>query len=113
MSKVRTYIFLVIGIIFISGCNLFEPDKLSLEMVAFNSLTKEEQDKIPVSPKDSVVDEVMVSEELAEIFGDKFIGKSIYSVTFNNTEDKTNGRLVVYINKDKENVIGKGYEQKR
>lgn len=81
-------------------------------MTAFNSLTREEENKIPVSPKDSDVEKVTVSEQLGKQLGDKFIGKTIYTVTFNNIEDETNGRLVVYINNVKETVISKGYEKK-
>ncbi len=82
-------------------------------MVAFNSLTNEERKKIPVSPKDSIVDNVIVNEELGEQIGVKYIGKTVYAVTFNNNEDNNNGRLVVYISKNKETVIGKGYEKKK
>lgn len=111
----KTYISLVmICLIFlISGCNLFDNDKLPIEMVAFNSLTKEEQNKIPVTPKDSVVSDVTVSEELGKQLGGKLIGKTIYAVTFNNTEDNSLGNLVVYVGKDKETIIGKGYEKKK
>ncbi|MGR3764077.1 hypothetical protein [Rossellomorea sp. NS-SX7] len=96
----------------LTGCNLFKNEQLPIELIAFNSLTREEEDKIPVSPKDSVVAKVTVSEQLGKQLGDKFTGKTIYTVTFNSTEDASNGRLVVYINKDKETVIGKGYEKK-
>ena len=82
-------------------------------MVAFNSLTREEQNKIPVSPKDSVVDKVTVDEEMGKQVGDEFIGKTIYTVTFRGTEDETNGRLVVYLHKDRDTVIGKGYEKRK
>jgi hypothetical protein len=111
---VKTKIFLVICLtFFITGCDLFKNDKLPIEMVAFNNLTNEEQNKIPVSPKDSVVNEVTVSEELGQKLGGKFIGKMIYTVTFNHTEGDSLGKLVVYIAKDKETVIGKGYEIKK
>ncbi|MCF6137779.1 hypothetical protein [Pseudalkalibacillus berkeleyi] len=106
--------FILIGSIFLmGGCNLYQSNNIPIEMVAFNSLTKEEVNKIPVSPKDSVVNEVIVSEDLGKQIGDKFIGKTIYSVTFNNTEDDTNGRLIVYVSNDKETVIGKGYENRK
>ena len=95
----------------LTGCNLFINEKMPIQMIAFNSLTKEEENKIPVSPKDSVVNKVTVSEELGKQLGDKFTGHIIYTVTFNNTEDASNGRLVVYINKDRKTIIGKGYEK--
>jgi hypothetical protein len=64
---VRTKISIVICLIFlITGCDLFKSDKLQIEMIAFNKLTKEEQNKIPVTPKDSVVKEITVNEELGK-----------------------------------------------
>jgi hypothetical protein len=112
--KVKTKIFIVICLTFlITGCNLFKNEKLPIEMVAFNNLTSEEQNKIPVTPKDSIVKEITVSEKLGQKLGGKLIGKSIYSVTFNHTEDDSSGKLVVYIAKDKETVIGKGFEKKK
>ncbi|MED1862366.1 hypothetical protein P4V41_02670 [Fictibacillus nanhaiensis] len=110
----KTKVFIVICLAFlITGCNLFKNDKLPIEMIAFNYLTNEEQKKIPVSPKDSVVKEITVSEELGQKLDKKLIGKTIYTVTFNHTEDDSSGKLVVYIAKDKKTVIGKGYERKK
>ncbi len=68
--------------------------------------------KIPVSPKDSIVGKVVVNEELANQIGDTYIGETVYVVTFNHTEDNNNGKLVVYISKNKGTVIGKGYEER-
>jgi hypothetical protein len=111
---VKAKISIVICLTFlITGCNLFKNDKLPIEMIAFNYLTNEEQNKIPVSPKDSVVKEITVREELGQKLGKKLIGKTIYTVTFNHTEDDSSGKLVVYIAKDKKTVIGKGYEKKK
>ncbi|MCM3409198.1 hypothetical protein [Metabacillus litoralis] len=97
---------------FISGCNFFKGDKLPIEMVAFNSLTKEEQDKIPVSPKDSSVKKVTVNDELSEQLGNNLIDKRLYAVIFNGTETDSLGKLIVYVDLNKETVVGKGYEKK-
>jgi hypothetical protein len=48
---------LILLFIVLMGCNLIpSKNNLSIEMIAFNGLTDEEQDLIPVSPKDSIVD---------------------------------------------------------
>lgn len=92
----RTKIFIFICLIFlITGCDLFKSDMLQIEMIAFNKLTKEEQNKIPVTPKDSVVKEITVNEELGKKLGGNFISKTIYTVTFNHTEENSSGKLVV------------------
>ncbi|UPG66240.1 hypothetical protein [Metabacillus endolithicus] len=98
---------------FISGCNFLQGDKLPIEMVAFNSLTKEEKDKILVSPKDSSVKKVTVNDELSEQFGNNLIGKRLYAVIFNGTETDSVGKLIVYVDLNKETVVGKGYEKKQ
>ncbi|RIW26567.1 hypothetical protein D3H55_23565 [Bacillus salacetis] len=93
----------------IAGCN--NSNELPIEMAAYNSLTEEEAQLIPVSPKDAVVEKVLADEELGEKIGKEFIGQSIYTVTFNHTENEQNGRLIVYLEKDKKTIIGKGFEQ--
>ncbi|WP_052302347.1 hypothetical protein [Bacillus sp. SG-1] len=98
-------------LLILTGCNFLENKKPPLEMVAFNSLTSEEKNKIPVSPKDSIVDKVTADKQLGKQLGDEYVGDTLYTVTFQGTEDETNGRLVVYININKETVIGKGYEK--
>lgn len=112
--KMRTWLIITLLLFpyILTGCNVIQNEKLPIEMVAFNSLTREEQKKIPVSPKDSVVDKVTVDEELAKQVGNEFAGETIHRVTFKGTEDEMNGRLVVYLHKDRDTVIGKGYEKK-
>ncbi|MFD2212094.1 hypothetical protein [Metabacillus endolithicus] len=101
------YLFIII-----SGCNFFQGDNIPIELVAFNSLTKEEQDKILVSPKDSSVKKVTVNDELSEQLGNNLIGKRLYAVIFNGTETDSVGKLIVYVDLNKETVVGKGYEKK-
>ncbi|MBW3112628.1 hypothetical protein KYJ26_12355 [Bacillus sp. MCCB 382] len=86
--------------------------QLPIEMVAFNSLSQEKADQIPVTPKDSEVWEVKVDKALGKHIGEEWIGQSIYKVAFNHTENGSIGRLVVYIGRDQKTVIGTGYEKK-
>ncbi|MCA1060178.1 hypothetical protein LCL96_14665 [Rossellomorea aquimaris] len=106
--KSSRFILIYTFFVLMSGCYR----QLSIEMVAFNHLSQEEKTKIPVSPKDSDVEEVTVGKGLGKHIGEKWIGRSIYKVAFNGTEDESLGRLVVYIDKDQKTVIGKEYERK-
>ncbi|MBN8193274.1 hypothetical protein JI667_14075 [Bacillus sp. NTK074B] len=67
--------------------------QLPIEMVAFNSLSQEKADKIPVTPKDSDVREVKVGKTLGKHLGEEWIGQSVYAVAFNHTEHESTGRL--------------------
>jgi len=76
-------------------------------MVAFNSLNEREVDRIPVSPKDSVVKKVKVDDDLAKVVGQGYKGEEVFSVTFNHTETESEGNLIVYVSHDKSRVLGK------
>lgn len=108
MKKFLLAIFVVFLTICSSGCVLKEKEyELPIEMVAFNSLNEDEKAKIPVSPKDSNVEYVVVDDHLMQIVGEEYNGKQVYSVTFNNSGENTDRNLVVYVEKDKKTVIGK------
>jgi hypothetical protein len=95
------------------GCNLIKHNEnLPIEMIAFNCLTDEEQDLIPVSPKDSIVEEITVSSENKSYIDKDYDKDQVYSVTFNNTETDSSGKLTVFVDLDKETVVGKGFRSK-
>ncbi|WP_053366513.1 hypothetical protein [Bacillus sp. FJAT-27245] len=95
------------------GCNLIKPKgKLPIEMIAFNSLTEEEQDLIPVSPKDSIVEKITVSDENKSYIDKAYDKTQVYSVTFNHTETDSLGKLTVFVDLDKETVVGKGFTRR-
>lgn len=98
--------------IFILGEFSEEERKPSAEMVAFNSLLQDEQ-RLMISPKDSTVQVVVVEEKLSEELGGEYLGKKLYAVTFQHTETTDSGNLIVYLDEEKENVVGKGFEEKR
>ncbi|MRH43475.1 hypothetical protein GH741_12380 [Aquibacillus halophilus] len=79
-----------------------------IEMVAYNGLTKSEQDRVPVSPNDSSVNKVTVDTKLARKIGIAWKGKEVYSVKFNHTATSTSGNLIVYLDLDKKTIVGKG-----
>ena len=101
-------IFMVIGIISFYSESMTENQK-PIEMVAFNSLTHEESALIPVSPKDSIVKQVPVNDDLQELIDMNYDKDQVYAVTFNNTATDTTGNLVVYVGLDKKTVLGKGF----
>ncbi|MCZ8532589.1 hypothetical protein [Psychrobacillus psychrodurans] len=104
-------IFGVIGIVSIYSASKSENQK-SMEMVAYSSLTDEERDLIPVSPKDSIVKQVPVNDDIKASIDVNYAKDQVYSVTFNNTETDTTGNLVVFVDLDKKTVLGKGFTSK-
>lgn len=102
-------IFMIIGIVSFYSAS---QNQLPIEMIAFNSLTDEESALIPVSPKDSIVKQVHVNDDIKKSI-DKSYGKDqVYSVTFNNTETDSSGNIVVFIGLDRKTVLGKGFTSK-
>lgn len=96
--------------ILLIGCNSVKSeDQLPIEMVAFNSLTDEEQDLIPVSPKDSVVKKVSVTGDIESLVDDNYQKDTVYSVSFNDSQTGSSGNLVVLVDLDKKTVVGKGF----
>ncbi|MFO1445592.1 hypothetical protein KDN24_20820 [Bacillus sp. Bva_UNVM-123] len=113
----RKLVFISILIVLsasVMGCNLIpSKDSVSIELIAFNSLTDEEKDLIPASPKDSIVEKITVNNNENNSFIDKNYDKDqVYAVTFNNTETDSTGRLTVFVDLDKETVVGKGFTSK-
>ncbi|WP_252504025.1 hypothetical protein [Sporosarcina sp. Marseille-Q4943] len=106
--------FLVITfvtLLFLSGCNTSRANDSSIpiELAAFNSLTNEEKALIPASPKDSVVKKIAVNDEIKHLIDKDYDKDEIYSITFNNTETESLGKLIVFVDLDKETVVGKGF----
>ncbi|MGM8214967.1 hypothetical protein ACLIA0_05250 [Bacillaceae bacterium W0354] len=104
-------IFMVIGIVSFFSASKTD-NQLSIEMVAFNSLTDEESALIQVSPKDSIVKKLLVTDDIKTSIDMNYENDHVYSVTFNNTETNTTGNLVVFIGLDKKTVVGKGFTSK-
>lgn len=82
---------------------------VSMEMVAYNSLTDEEKDLIPVSPKDSSVEKVAVSQEIVSMMDEEYEKDEVYRVIFNNPDSNNSDKLVVFVDLDGETVVGKGF----
>ncbi|WP_226682886.1 hypothetical protein [Sutcliffiella horikoshii] len=103
--------FMIIGIISFYSVSKAE-DQMPIEMVAFNSLTDQERDLIPVSPKDSSIQQVPVNDDIQQLIDNNYDKDQVYAVTFNNTVTDTTGDLVVYVGLDKKTVLGKGFISK-
>ena len=112
----RKLVFISILIVLsasLMGCNLIPPkDSISIELIAFNSLTDEEKDLIPASPKDSIVEKITVTNENKSFIDKNYDKDQVYAVTFNNTETDSTGRLTIFVDLDKETVVGKGFTSK-
>ncbi len=110
LKKLLCFSLLVFLYISLTGCGVLESkSNVPLEMVAYNSLSDEEKDLISVSPKDSSVEKVAVSQEVISMMDEDYDKDEVYSVIFNNTESETSGNLVVFLDLDKETVVGKGF----
>lgn len=95
------------------GCHLIQQkDSVPIELIAFGSLTDEEKDLIPASPKDSIVEKVTVNDENKSFIDKKYDKDQVYAVTFNNTETNSSGKLTVFVDLDKKTVVGKGFTSK-
>jgi hypothetical protein len=92
-----------------TGCNVFFESKstIPIEMVAYNGLSDEEKDLIPVSPKDSKVKKISVNDEIQSFIDKDYHKDQVYSVTFNNTETNSSGKLEVFVDLNKITVVGK------
>ena len=101
----------VIGIVSMYSASNTE-NQMPIEMVAFNSLTNEESALIQVSPKDSIVKQEPVNDDIKASIDINYAKDQVYSVTFNNTETDTTGNLVVFVGLDKKTVLGKGFTSK-
>ena len=111
MRKLLFFSIITLLTFTLMGCNSYS-NNLPLEMIAFNSLSEDEQSLIPVSPKDSVVEKINVTSDVEKFLDDDYNKAQVYSVIFNNTENESNGNLVVFIDADNEEVVGKGYAKK-
>jgi hypothetical protein len=115
LNKLLFILLLVLLSLTIIGCNLIDLNKeeLPIEMIAFNSLTEEEKDLIPVSPKDSVVEKIKVTDDIARIIDNNSEIDKVYSVTFNHSETESSGNLIVFIDLDQKTIAGKMFDDKK
>ncbi|ADU28677.1 hypothetical protein [Evansella cellulosilytica] len=112
MNKLISRTLLLLITITLTSCNLFDSNDLSFEMIAFNSLTVEESELIPVSPKDSFVEKVPVTSENKPLIDKNYDKSEVFSVTFHHTEVDSSGKLTVFIDLDEKTVVGKGFTNK-
>ncbi|MED4456328.1 hypothetical protein [Metabacillus fastidiosus] len=111
LEKLRFMLLFIILPLTLAGL-FYSKNDLPLEMVAFESLTDEEANLILVSPKDSIVEKVTVNNHIASLINKNYTKNKIYSVTFNGTETDSAGNLVVYVDLDRTDVVGKGFNEK-
>lgn len=108
MKMQVTFLFffsiILIGLGIVAYNKMTAPNNLSIEMVAFNGLTKEEQKLIPTSPKDSTVKKISVDDEIKPYVNKDYDKNEVYSITFHNVVEQ---QMTVYVSLDKKSVVGK------
>jgi hypothetical protein len=108
LNKSAVLIILILATITLTAFNMFDSKReVPIELIAFDSLTIEEKQLIPASPKDSIVKKVAVNEEIKSKIDVKYDKEEVYSVTFRHTQTETSGNLEVYVALDKKTVVGK------
>lgn len=107
----KTIVFTLLSAMLIACSPIAAEKELPIELLAFNSLSDEEQELIPTSPKDSVVAKQAVSTENKSNIDSSYDEEEVYSVVFNNSATNTTGNLIVFIDLDKKNVVGKGFQE--
>lgn len=81
-----------------------------MELLAFNSLTKDEQSLVIVSPKDSNIEKVAVTEQINPLIVQNYSKNKVFKITFNHTANELQGNLVVFADTDKKTIVGKGFD---
>lgn len=89
---------------------VLQTTQLSKEMVAYNSLDEKEQ-SLTISPENSTVTKVNV-EDAASVAAAALDEKYIYAVTFSDTATSKHGDLVVYLDENGQQEIGKSFQTK-
>ncbi|MCJ1907688.1 hypothetical protein [Planococcus ruber] len=89
-----------------------EPPEQPILLVAYNDLTDEEESLIQLTPKDSEVEITVVDEAIKKVIDSGYTKKLLYKVTFRHTETQSAGNLVLYVDMNKEAVVGRGFDEK-
>lgn len=111
MTRSIPLTILTILILVLSACSLVDAKRdQPIEMIAYSSLTEDEQSYVLVSPKDSTVELVDVDVQIRSIVGPGYEHDQVYAVTFHqrSRDVPSLGELVVYVDLDKVSVVGKG-----
>lgn len=100
--------FIVIALLLL-GCNRQDESEASIELLAIQYLTEGEQNRTPVSPKDSNGEMMVEDAEVSECVGEEYKGKKIYAISFNHSGVSQEDNVVVYIDIDREALLEKAY----
>lgn len=88
------------------------PPEQPILLVAYNDLTDEEESLIQLTPKDSKVKIAAVDDYIKSVINPAYSKKILYKVTFNHTETRSKGNLVLFVDIDKKSVVGRGFDEK-
>lgn len=111
MKKIIAYVIPVIALL-MSGCAEDTTTANSKEMLAYNSLSDNDQKRIEVSPKNSTVKKIDVKDALVKVIDSDYSNDKAYEVVFTDSDTKKQGNVVVYLDDDGKEVIGQGSLEK-
>lgn len=116
MKKLIVVLLPILLLITLGCWTLFEFESgrkvptLPIEMVAFNSLTPEEESLILASPKDSNVEKIAVTDQIKPLINKDYTKEKIFKITFNHTAIESQGNLIVFVDTNKKTVVGKEFD---
>lgn len=111
MKKMIASVIPVIALL-MSGCAEDTTTANSKEMLAYNSLSDNDQKRIEVSPKNSTVKKIDVKDALVKVIDSDYSNDKAYEVVFTDSDTKKQGNVVVYLDDDGKEVIGQGSLEK-
>ncbi|WP_226671913.1 hypothetical protein [Rossellomorea aquimaris] len=96
--------------IIISGCGLGkDQDANPVIKTAYDSLSRSEQNEIKGDWKNATLKEETVNEKMGVLSDHQYDGEEVYIIVFYTGSNNSLGDIDVYVSKDKQKVIGKGY----
>lgn len=107
MKKIIASVLPVIALL-MSGCTEDTTTANSKEMLAYNSLSDDDQKRIEVSPTNSTVKKIDVKDALVKAIESDYAKDKAYEIVFMDSKTNKEGNVVVYLDDRGKEVIGQG-----
>ncbi len=107
MKKIIASVLPVIALL-MSGCAEDTTTANSKEMLAYNSLSDDDQKRIEVSPTNSTVKKIDVKDALVKAIESDYAKDKAYEIVFLDSKTNKQGNVVVYLDDRGKEVIGQG-----
>ncbi|MCA1060105.1 hypothetical protein LCL96_14295 [Rossellomorea aquimaris] len=96
--------------VFMSGCILEDDQEVNpMIKTAYDSLSSSEKNEIKGDWKNATLKEGTVNSKMGVLTDHNYEGEEAYIIVFYTGNNHSLGDIDVYISKDKQEVIGKGY----